>query len=72
VRGIIEISQVLRIRNGQGTEPDGIDELEDGGVGADPERQREHRDQGEHGVEAKLAKPIADVCRIAVHEALRR
>jgi hypothetical protein len=35
------------------------------------EREREHGDQGEHGVEAKLAETVADVGGIAIHEALR-
>src|SRR2546430_5364508 len=70
MRGVVEIGQLLRIRDGQGTEPDGVDQLEDGGVGADAEREREHGDQGEHGVEAKLAETVADVGGIAIHETL--
>ena len=39
--------------------------------GADAERAREHRDQGEHGVEAKLAEAVADVGGIVIHGALQ-
>ena len=32
---------------GGATEQEGIDDAEDGAIGADPQREREHRDKGE-------------------------
>src|SRR2546430_13652718 len=42
-------AQLLGILDGNGTEANGIDELEDGGVGADAKRESKDRDDGKAG-----------------------
>jgi hypothetical protein len=44
-----ELHDTPRVPVGQGREEDRVDEAEDGGVGADSERQRDHRDGREPG-----------------------
>jgi hypothetical protein len=39
--------QPIRVRVRQGTQDDGVDDAEDGGIGADAERQRRDGDSGE-------------------------
>ena len=54
--GQVEIGQVLGVFDRESPQPDGVDQLEDSGVGADTEGEREYGCQGEGGVQAELAE----------------
>jgi len=45
----MEEDQLLRIRYRKKTQQDGIHHAEDGGVGADPQRDGQHRNNCERG-----------------------
>src|SRR2546429_6895822 len=49
------------VLGGNGTQADGVNELEDGGVGADSESKGEDGDEGEAGTEAKKPQSMAKV-----------
>lgn len=51
----------------QGLEQDRVDHAEDRGRSADPEREREHRDDGEPGATAELSQGIAQVLDQIAH-----
>ncbi len=53
--------EFLGRREGQRLQEHRVDHAEDGGVRADPEREREHRDQGEAGMLDQLAYAVANV-----------
>ena len=59
--------QAVAARIGQGPQQDGVYHAEDGGVGADAQRQREHGHRGESRVSAQLAKPVAQVLNQCLH-----
>ena len=44
-----EPDEVIGVAVGEGAEQDGVDDAEDGGIGADTERQGDHRGRGEAG-----------------------
>src|SRR5258708_25972114 len=53
--------QLLRALDGNGAQADGVNELEDGGVGADSERKSEDGDEGKAGTEAKKPQSMAKI-----------
>ena len=53
--------QLLRLRVRQGTQEDGVEGGENGGVGSDAESEREDRDGGEPAVSAQAAKGYRQV-----------
>ena len=57
----VEVNEPLRLRIGQRPEQHVVDDAEDGGVRADPEREREHGDEGEARRFAKLAESEAKI-----------
>jgi hypothetical protein len=54
-------AKLLRVLDGNGTEANRINELEDGGVCSDAEGERKDSDDGESGTEAQQAKGVAKV-----------
>src|SRR5436853_4286068 len=52
-------AQLLGILDRNGAEANGVNELEDGGVGADAEGQGEDGNDGKTGTQAKKAKGVA-------------
>ena len=69
-RGLAAVDghQRLRARVGQRPQQHGVDDAEDGAVGADAERQRQHRRQRVTLVRAQRAQGEADVLRDVVHD----
>jgi hypothetical protein len=61
VGDFVEVNESLRLRVGKRPEEDVVDDAEDGAVGADPEREGEHRNDGEAGRFAQLAESEAEV-----------
>jgi hypothetical protein len=59
-----QLARILERKRGQA---DGIERLEDSGVGADAERQGEQRDSGETGVIAQHAQGVADILEQGGH-----
>ena len=57
---------MLRIFTGREREHYGVNQAEDGGIGADAERESEHDDDGEAGRKAQDAQTVADVLREAL------
>lgn len=57
----LEANQALWILDGERAEPNGIQRLENGGVGADAERQCEDRRGGETGASAQLGEGVGEV-----------
>ena len=51
----------MRILDGNGAQADGVNELEDGGIGADSESKGEDSDEGEARTEAKKPQSMAKV-----------
>jgi hypothetical protein len=49
------LGKLMRILDRQAAEPNRIEQLKDGRIGADSECQRGNRNQRETGIEAKLA-----------------
>ena len=58
---LVEHDQLVRARDRQLAQQDLIDEREDGGVGADAERERQDRDGREQGTAAESAERQAQV-----------
>ena len=56
-----DVVELLRCRDREAPEPHGVQELEDGGVGPDAERERENRDQGEQRLETQAPGAVAEV-----------
>ena len=67
--GFPQHHEALRIAKGQRLEQQGSDDAEDGGVGADAEAEREHRDGGESRPRGQHAHGVADVAPRGGHEA---
>ena len=65
-----EPDQPVGFVEGQGAEQDRIDDGEDGGVGADAERERQHGDREESGGLAHRAEEVADVLERVAHTSL--
>ena len=61
------LGQLFRILERKRGQADGIQQLEDSGVGSDAERQGEHRDSRETGVIAQHAKGVADILKQGGH-----
>ena len=55
--------QILAARVGQRLQDDGVDDAEDGGVGANAERHRDDDGEGVAGLLAQAAQAVADVLR---------
>jgi len=51
----------LGVLDRNSAEADGIDELEDGGIGTDAEGEGKDRDDGEAGTKAKKSESVAKV-----------
>jgi len=54
-------AQLLRVLDRNGAQADGVDELEDGGVGTDTESEGKDGDECEAGTEAKKPKSMTKV-----------
>ena len=63
-----ELNHLLRILDGQQSQDKFIDEREDGGIGPDAERQRQHGRDGKHRGLTKLADDIAGVLQQSFDE----
>ena len=63
-----ELDQFLRVSHREHAQDDGVDEGEDGGVGADTESQSEDGDGGEHGRVAKSAQGVTNVLEEGLQE----
>ena len=63
----IQLHQPLRISHRQGAQHDGVDQTEDGGIGADAEGQRDHGNGGETGALAQHAHAVADILKQTFH-----
>jgi hypothetical protein len=61
----------VRLRIGQRAQQHAVDDREDGGVGADAQRQRQHRDGGEAGAARELPRPVPQVLPQGVHSILQ-
>ena len=59
--GFADLYQLIWFRVRQGLQQQGVDEAEDGGVGADAESEGEDGDSGEAGRLEKLAEGVAEV-----------
>src|SRR5207302_8287824 len=59
--------EAVRLRERQGTVEQGVDDREDGGIGADADREREDGDGGEPGAPAQRAHGIAEVSEHRVY-----
>ena len=57
--GYANRAKLQRILDGDGAQANGINELENGGVGADAEREGKYGDDGKAWAEAKQAKGVA-------------
>src|SRR5437773_2858941 len=60
-RSAILIVQLLRVLDRNGAQADGVNELEDGGVGADSESEGQDGDEGEAGTETKKPQSMPKV-----------
>jgi hypothetical protein len=58
-----DLHQTIRLRVGERTEQDRVDQAEDGDVRADAECQRDRGDHGVSGIAGERARRIADVLR---------
>jgi hypothetical protein len=56
-----KVVEPARIRDRQAPQPHRVEELEDGGVGADSERERQNRDQRKRRLEAQAPRAVAEV-----------
>ena len=66
---VIQADQPLGLGEGQRLQQHAVDDAEDGGGGADAERQRQDRDDGESGLRDEPAARVADVLpEIGEHE----
>src|SRR5438309_7176098 len=66
-----EQREALRLRERQGTVEQGVDDREDGGIGADADREREDGDGGEPAAAGELAERRAEVLEHARASGLR-
>jgi hypothetical protein len=67
VQGAVKLLELRGVAHGQGTERDGIDEAEDGGIGADAERHGNDREKGEAWALEKLAHAVAKILEKRLH-----
>ena len=66
-----EHDQLLRLRDGQGSEQHRIDDAEERRVGADAEREREQGDEREAFVLEQHPRPVAQVLKHFILQSLR-
>ena len=59
--GIGQGDQLLRVLDRQHLQQHGVDQAEDGGIGADAERQRKHRDRSKTGALGQQASAVDEV-----------
>jgi hypothetical protein len=59
--------EALRVFDGEGAQPHGVEELEDRGVGTYAERQGENGDDGETWVETQQTEGMPDVLPQSLH-----
>src|SRR5205823_4913964 len=64
-RRIAERDQLLRMSHRDMAQHHGIDQREDGRVGADAEGEREHHDRGERRIAKQYAERVAEVIHTA-------
>jgi hypothetical protein len=64
---VVDTDQLLRIGIGQRLQQDGIDDTEDGGIGADSQGEREQRHGGERGALDQPPKSVANILAEVVH-----
>ena len=64
-----DLGQLLRTRDGEAAQLDGVDEVKDRGVRADAERERENRDDGEDRTALQQPQPVSRVAESMVDEA---
>jgi hypothetical protein len=68
--GALEPDEALALRKRKRLENDGVDDAEDGGVGADAEGQRQHHDGGETGLFREHTQGVANVLPQTIHLAI--
>jgi hypothetical protein len=59
--------QLFRLFIAQRPQKNGVDDAEDGGVSADAERQRQHRDRGKARAPKQRSKGVAEVLKQGAH-----
>ena len=64
----VEPNEAVCIRERERAEDDGIDDAEDGGVGADAERECQDRDDGKGRIFAESAEGVAEILGEVVEE----
>ena len=64
-----DLGQLLRMRDGEAAQLDGVDEVKDRGVRADAERERENRDDGEDRTALQQPQPVSRVAESMIDEA---
>ena len=67
IAGFTEMHQPARILKRQSTEQGRVNHGEDRGVGADAQRQRQHRNHGEAGRFAQLAQRVTKFMQKRLH-----
>src|SRR6516225_6354620 len=60
------LHQPLRLLHAQHAQHDGVDHAEDGGIGSDAERQRDHGHSREAGIAAQLPQTVANILQEAL------
>ena len=66
----MNMTQAIRIGKRDRLQQDGVDDREDGGVGADAERQRGHGGQGEARALAEHAERVPEIFQKRFHVVL--
>ena len=66
-RRVDEHDQTTRLRIRQRPEQDGVEDREDGGIGADAQRQRGQRDGSKTGVLTQHAHSVAQIVEQRIH-----
>ena len=61
VRRCVDGDELRGVFDGEASQPQRVDQLEDGGVGADAQRERKHGHRCEAGIPAQLAGSIAKI-----------
>ena len=65
-----EIDDAIRIRKRKRTKENAVDQAEDGGIGADPEPERDDRDGGKAFMLQEHSNAITNVVKQRVHDSL--
>jgi hypothetical protein len=67
IGGVAKAIQLVRVPDGKRAEHDGVDEREDRGVGANPQRENGHGDRREPRLSDQRPRGLADVPHKRVH-----